>query len=156
MAQTKNLKLTLLEGASVVDYNEINNYVKSFDALGLEYVTSKGTKGNWWYRVWNSGRCECGVDNRKYYDSLQITNRWGDTGLWVTSRINPFGNYPNTFTARPFANVCFNYCTEAASCIVIQSQTIGGTTSPSFVLANSGSSVLHDVQLSIFCTGNVS
>lgn len=158
MATTTNLKLTLLEGASVVDYNQINAYVKAFDALGKDYVTEVGTKGNYWYRIWKSGRCECGVDNRRYFDSLPLDRSWGGTtGIWITNgRIEPFGDYPRTFVARPYANICFNYCTEAASCLVIQSQTMGGTKAPAFVLGNSQSIVLHDVQLSIFCTGRIS
>lgn len=156
MATTKNLGLTLLEGASVVDYNQINGYVNSLDKLGVEYVKTKGREGNYWFRTWSSGRAECGVDNRKFYESLNFGTQWGQTGLYFSGgRLNPFGQYPVHFTDRPYANVCFNYCEEAASCVVIQSQTVGPVNAPSFILANSNPGVLTNIQLSIFCTGNV-
>lgn len=157
MAETTNLKLTLLEGSSIVDYNQINAYVSALDNLGLDYVTEKGTSGNWWYRIWKSGRAECGVDNRQYWDSLALNNNWDWPPLWIPAgRLAPFGKYPINFVARPYANVCFNYCKENASCIVIQSNTAGSTDAPSFVLAGSANVVLNWVQVSIFCTGRVS
>lgn len=157
MQETTNLRLNLLEGSSVVDYNEINAYVTAIDKLAVEFVREKGTSGNYWYRKWSSGRAECGVDNREFYKSLDLRTQYGGTGLYIPSgRLNPFGQYPIHFLSRPYASVCFNYCNESASCVVIQSQTAGQTNAPSFVIANSGPVTLTSVQLSIFCTGRVS
>lgn len=157
MPTTTNLGLTLLEGQSLVDYNDINNYVKAIDSLGVDYVSRKGVDGNWWFRVWKSGRCECGVDNKAVYESVNLNTEWGGnktTGLWVpSSRLQPWNSFPVNFVSRPYVNVCFNYCTENASCIVIQS-SVSLTNPPQFVIANSGRTILNDVQLSVNCTGN--
>lgn len=154
MAVTTNLRLSLIEGSDVVDYSVLNGWMNSIDKLGVEYVTKKGKYGDYWYRIWSSGRCECGVDNRWKYSSLTFAREWASS-LWIPSgRLNPFGDYPVNFVDRPYAAICFNYCSEEASCIVIQSSTGGPTHAPEFVLANNNRSTLTNVQLSIFCTGN--
>ena len=151
---TNNLRLYTLQGSDPVDYTVLNGWMENIDKLGVEYVTKKGTYGDWWYRLWSSGRCECGVDNRRKYDSLTIGTNY-TSNLWITNgRIRPFGEYPVNFVSRPYAAICFNYCQEQASLIIIQSSSVGPTQSPEFVIANSQPITLHDIQLSIFCTGN--
>lgn len=154
MASTPNLQLTLLEGSSVVDYNQLNSWANAMDRLGVDYVTEKGTRSNYWYRVWNSGRAECGVDNQKYYDSLAITNGTKWKPFYVNgTRLSVFKNYPVNFKTRPYANICFNYCDEYASMIVLQGNEGSTTTAPSFSLMNADSYTIHNVQLSIYCVG---
>lgn len=153
MAVTNNFKLKFIEGSDVVDYNRINNYISTLDGLGTEYVLQCGTKGIWWYRKWSSGRAECGVDDSTFYKSLDLRNGTDWKPFYITGRINPFGAYPFQFSSRPYASVCFNYCTEIASCVVIQSQTISAERAPDFVLAATGPVTLTNVHLSIFCTG---
>lgn len=154
MSVTKNLRLNLIEGSDVVDYSVLNGWMNTIDNLGVEYVSKKGTYGDFWYRIWSSGRCECGVDNRLKYSSITFTNQWTN-GIWIPNgRLRPFGDYPVNFVSRPYAAICFNYCDEQASCIIIQSSTGGPTQTPEFVIGNSWNSTIHNVQLSIFCTGN--
>ena len=158
MATTNNLRLELLEGESVVDYNQLNGWMSTIDQLGVEFVTKKGTSGNFWYRIWSSGRAECGVDNRLFFNSLSLNNSsiWPPFHVNSGGRLSPFGGYPINFVSRPYANICFNYCDQTASCIVIQSSQAGSQTAPSFVLANNSYSTatLTNVQMSIFCVGN--
>lgn len=158
MASTSNLQLTLLEGSSVVDYNQLNTWANAIDRLGVDYVVEKGTYGNWWFRVWNSGRCECGVDNKQYFDSLAITDgtKWKPFYVNTGGRRSVFGDYPKPFKTRPYANICFNYCDEYASMVVLQANEGSTTKAPSFSLMNADSYTIHKVQLSIFCVGTLS
>ena len=155
---TKNLGLYTLQGSDPVDYSVLNKWMENIDRLGVEYVTKYGKNGDWWYRIWSSGRCECGVDNRTKFESLTL-NRPYIPNLYIPAgRVRPFGDYPVNFLAgtRPYATICFNYCNQDASCIIIQSSTAGETQTPEFVIANSQAITLTGVQLSIFCTGNAS
>ena len=160
MATTSYLNLTLLEGPSVVDYNSLNSWVQTIDRLGVEYVVKKGTKGEYWYRIWSSGRAECGIDNEKYYDSLRVdyTNVWPP--LRTPQRaLTDFGNYPVQFTRRPSVTINLNYCYPESSWIVVQKAQSGSQTAPSYILAGCYSSsqsydaYLSSVQMSIFCVG---
>lgn len=159
MASTPNLQLTLLEGASVVDFGQLNSWVNVLDRLGVEYVTDKGSggKGTWWYRKWSSGRAECGVDAYPLDYTLPIDH----DDIWPplktnAARLPVFGNYPINFAERPYANICFNNCTSKASMIIIQSTTSSATQAPEFIVA--GASAWHptlvNAEFSIFCTGN--
>lgn len=155
MATTPKLGLTLLEGSSVVDYTQLNSWMSVIDNMGEDYVVQSGNKNYWWYRIWKSGRAECGIDNHRYFDSINIS----DTGLWpplkVSSLQTSFGNYPLTFVARPHANICVNYSEPSATIMVIQKSQAGELQVPGYILANAttGQNYFTNVQLSIFCTG---
>lgn len=101
-----NLGLTMIQGSDLVDPQVINNnFIKVDDAL-VDYVVEESTVGEWWYRQWNSGRMECGVDS-KSFGSFGATNMhpWGDSKIqgiqvYSTSAMR-FDRYPKTFVSRP-------------------------------------------------------
>lgn len=156
MAQTDNLKLTLLEGSSVVDYNQINDYARAIDKLGLDYVTASGKRGSWWYRLWKSGRAECGIDDLNIGSVNVYRYQYAWAPFYVSDRIDKWETYPLNFTSRPYANICFNYAEPSASCLIIQTTTSGYQDPPTFVIMNSASVIFSNVRCSIFCCGNAS
>lgn len=104
MANTDKLGMTLIQGSDVVDYNTLNNNFQILDKLGVDYVIENGTKGEWWYRKWNSGRAECGVDARNF-GNVGFEG-WTYQGFHITTLVT-FGNYPFTFSTVPNTIVTF-------------------------------------------------
>lgn len=103
MSTTSNLGLNLVTSADFVDPDTA--FVKNFekiDTLGLDYITNKGTTGNWWWRQWKSGRMEMGVDSQTFSTfSLQT---WG--AMFMSDPLN-FGGYPKTFSNEPLPIIMF-------------------------------------------------
>jgi hypothetical protein len=103
---TKNLGLNLTTGSDLVDpVSAFSNNFKKIDELGADYVIEQGKSGEWWYRKWNSGRCECGIDS-KTFDS-KTSNNWAGHGYlcgkWA------FPAYPFTFSQPPFVTIMYRY-----------------------------------------------
>lgn len=103
---TKNLGLTLTTGSDLVDpVKDFSDNFKKLDNLGMDYVIAQGKSGEWWYRKWNSGRAECGIDT-KTFESLE-SRKWNESmyicGGWA------FPAYPFTFSSAPFVTILFRY-----------------------------------------------
>lgn len=103
---TKNLGLTLTTGSDLVDpVTDFSNNFKKLDALGMDYVIAQGKSGEWWYRKWNSGRVECGIDSKTF--STQTSHKWAEAGYlcgpWT------FPAYPFTFSSAPFVTILYRY-----------------------------------------------
>lgn len=100
MSQTKNLNLEKFAGGDYIDYADINQNYDRIDALGLDYIVDQGTSGNWWYRRWNSGRAECGVDSQTFSSSSM--SNWGS--LFISNTWS-FGAYPFSFSSPPCVSI---------------------------------------------------
>lgn len=103
---TKNLGLTLTTGSDLVDpVAGFSDNFKKLDELGSDYVIEQGKSGEWWYRKWNSGRCECGIDS-KTFDSKTSSN-WSNKG-YLCGRWT-FPAYPFAFSQPPFVTIMYRY-----------------------------------------------
>lgn len=56
---TTNLKLSKLDSSDYVGVDTFNENYDLLDALGVDYITAKGTASGWYYRKWKSGWAEC-------------------------------------------------------------------------------------------------
>lgn len=103
---TKNLGLNLTTGSDLVDpVSAFSNNFKKIDKLGADYVIEQGKSGEWWFRKWNSGRCECGIDS-KTFDSMTSVDWVGHgylCGPWS------FPAYPFAFSQPPFVTIMYRY-----------------------------------------------
>lgn len=157
MAQTKNLKITKLEGSDVVDYEYFNQIFEKIDSALADYVVeasgSNSGVASWWYRKWNSGRAECGIDNKLLSGNYKMET-WGS--MYASPSIS-FGNYPFTFitSSRPYANVTFNYSGNGGMCSYVAQYSQGGSvTSPSFrIIDPLLNTTLSNPQCGIYCCG---
>lgn len=157
MAETKNLKITKLEGSDVVDYDYFNIAFSKIDSALADYVVeaSGASSGfaSWWYRKWNSGRAECGIDNKQFAGNFKM-NAWGT--MYASDDIS-FGNYPFTFltSSRPYANITFNYSSNGGMCSYIAQYSQSGTVkSPSFKVVDPLlSTYVNSPQCGIFVAG---
>lgn len=103
---TTNLGLSIASGSDLV--NPAEAFARNFEALdklGIDYVTKTGTSGNWWYRIWKSGRAECGIDS-KAFDTM-TSHEWNSG--WYLCGPYQFEAYPITFSAPPFVTVLYRY-----------------------------------------------
>lgn len=89
---TTNLGLVTINQSDNISPTPINDNMQKIDALGVDYIVSQGTSGNWHYRRWKSGTYEC----------------WGRLNVQSASPNVPdsdFGQfsmqYPITFAAAP-------------------------------------------------------
>ena len=103
---TKNLGLNLTTGSDLVDpVTAFSNNFKKLDELGADYVIEQGKSGEWWYRKWNSGRCECGIDSKTFSD--KTSTDWSGKGYlcgpWS------FPAYPFAFSKPPFVTIMYRY-----------------------------------------------
>lgn len=134
---TKNLGLDTINSSDYVSPTPINNNMEKIDKLGVDYVVEKGKSGEWWYRKWNSGRAECGIDFKQFGE---ITN-WTQVGnqAFITSDMS-FGSYPFSFSSRPFAMISFegdlNSSRRGSVCAMKHSTST--TLSPSFFILDFG------------------
>ena len=157
MAQTANLSITKLEGSDVVDYEYFNRTFETIDAALADYVVEKSGPNtgiaSWWWRKWNSGRMECGIDNKMIDGSFKMSP-WG---TMYASQDLTFGNYPQTFVtnSRPYANITFNYAAVTGmSCYIAQNTQSGATASPPFKIIDPLlSTSINKPQCGIFCCG---
>lgn len=105
---TENLGLKLTTGSDLVDpVTDFSDNFKKLDKLGADYVIEQGQSGEWWYRKWNSGRAECGIDSHTFADFT--TGPWGPI-------YNHFGMtfpaYPFAFSKAPFVTIMYRYETN--------------------------------------------
>ncbi|UNI72539.1 MAG: hypothetical protein [Chaetfec virus UA24_144] len=126
-----------LETINLSDYvspEPINRNFAKLDPLGLDYVISRGTSGDWWFRKWKSGRLECGVDFRDFGDQAAVN--WH--GWFATKNYLNFGAYPQAFRSKPF--VMITYMGDARnsnrSSFVFQRANTSTTRSPDFYLCD--------------------
>ena len=103
---TKNLGLNLTTGSDLVDpVSAFSNNFKKIDKLGADYVIEQGKSGEWWYRKWNSGRCECGIDSKTF--ESKVGEPWGNAGYWFGTWTFPA--YPFAFSQPPFVTIMYRY-----------------------------------------------
>lgn len=101
---TNNLSLHIIDESEYIEPDPINENFKKVDAAFADYVVEQGTKGEWWYRKWNSGRLECGVDAHNFGTYTTSTN-WGSAqGIYVGDALT-FGVFPVAFMEIPFYTV---------------------------------------------------
>lgn len=103
---TKNLGLKLTTGSDLVDpETAFSANFRKLDELGADYVIEQGKSGEWWYRKWNSGRCECGMDSKTF--SNKTSADWNGKGYlcgpWS------FPAYPFAFSKPPFVTIMYRY-----------------------------------------------
>ena len=105
---TTNLGLKLTTGSDLVDpvADFSDNFVK-IDKLGADYVIEQGKSGEWWYRKWNSGRCECGIDSHTF--ASMTSYQWGAINGAYLAGSWQFPAYPFTFTQPPFVTILYRY-----------------------------------------------
>lgn len=133
---TANLGLEVINSSDYVSPTPINNNMKKIDALGIDYITEKGTSGEWWYRKWASGRAECGIDSKQFGEQTMIVIAEGGE-IFRTPDLS-FGSYPFAFAARPNTIIMFEGDSNwdgRASFICIRHST-STTLSPNFYVAD--------------------
>jgi hypothetical protein len=131
---TDNLGLDLINSSDYISPDPINANMEKLDALGVDYVVSQGTSGEWWYRKWNSGRAECGIDAKQFGEtSLSSTGSFG----YITGSMT-FGAYPFNFTSRPFATISFegDLNMSGRGSFVAQKHTTSTSASPYFFIVD--------------------
>lgn len=135
---TKYMALDTINTSDYVSPTTINNNFTKLDPLGLDYVTARGTSGEWWYRKWKSGRAECGIDYKSF--GTLTMREWGGGG-YITSEIS-FGAYPFAFAVRPYASVVFegDSLHSTRVCSIAMKHSTSTTTSPTFVVHDGGNS----------------
>ena len=102
MTATEKLKLQKINTSDYVSPDTINDNFEKLDVLGVDYIVECGTSGEWWYRKWNSGRAECGIDD-KNFGSVDCTKAWG--GVYVGMVNLDFGAFPFAFSSTPYVNI---------------------------------------------------
>ena len=103
---TNNLGLYLTTGSDLVDpVSAFSNNFKKIDELGADYVIEQGKSGEWWYRKWNSGRCECGIDSKTF--SNKTSNNWNNNGFFFF--FWSFPAYLFAFSQPPFVTIMYRY-----------------------------------------------
>lgn len=157
MATTSNLGLKLTTGSDLVDpVADFSDNFKKLDVLGADYVVSKGTSGEWWWRKWKSGRAECGIDSKTF--SSISTVGWGS--MFITNDMQ-FPAYPFAFKSAPFVTILFR---------AEDGQGLGGiihirpnstasellTKPPKFAVVDATSSTYHNPKFGLFATGRYS
>lgn len=137
---TANLGLEIINDSDYVSPTPINNNMEKLDVLGVDYVVEEGTSGEWWYRKWNSGRAECGIDSKQFSNMSVFSSSIGNR----TSEMN-FGAFPFSFSSRPFTTVIFegdlNYDTRAS--YIVMKHSLSTSLSPSFFIVDGGT---QDIQ----------
>lgn len=150
MTTTANLKMELEPTSNFVSPNTFNKNFQILDALGIDYIVEKGTSGEWWYRKWNSGRAECGIDDKAFANQDHKTS-WGS--MYTTNNMS-FGAYPFSFASRPFATITFNSDSSGShkSYISIASTT-STTQAPQFSLVDPNSGTVNSPHFGIYVCG---
>lgn len=152
---TTNLGLNIALGADKV--NPVEAFTRNFetiDKLGVDYVTKTGTSGEWWYRIWKSGRAECGIDTKTFETKTSVG--WGS--MWLADNFSFGVNYPLTFSAPPFVTVLFRYEQNGYGGIVhikpASSESKLTTTPPEFAVADAnGPHTYTNPKFGIYATG---
>lgn len=149
-----NMALTMIDENDFVTPTTINNNFTELDKLGVDYVIDKGMSGEWWFRKWNSGRLECGVDAKQFGRS--DVHIWGgaNSGLYATNQYT-FGNYPFSFKSRPHTSISFlqdNTRDGRGSTIAIFNNDSPLTRAPSFEVVDSWNYAMEPI-CSIYACG---
>lgn len=103
------ISLTNIDPSDFISPDTINaNFNILANALSVDYIVEAGKSGEWWYRKWNSGRMECGIDSKEFGKSE--VHAWGsaNTGLYATKAYN-FSAYPIAFASRPYSSIQFQH-----------------------------------------------
>lgn len=134
---TTNLGLDIINASDYVSPTPINNNMEKLDKLGIDYVVEQGTSGEWWYRKWNSGRAECGIDAKQFGE--QTLTQFQTSVGYISSDLS-FGAYPFAFSSRPFCIISFegdlNYATRGS--FISQRHSTSTTLSPNFFIVDWG------------------
>lgn len=150
MAATTNLAMSIIDPSEYVDPRKINNNFGILDKLGKDYLTESGYSGEWWYRKYNSGRLECGIDNKSFGD-LDHKANWGAV---FSSNDKSFGAYPFQFSSRPATFISFNANdgTSHRSYVAVVG-TNSTSMSPAFALIDPNSGTANNAQFGILAVG---
>lgn len=89
---TTNLGLTTINQSDNISPNPINQNMEKIDQLGVDYITSQGKSGDWYYRRWKSGTYECWCTFKQQSASPNVED--SDFGQFSKQ-------YPITFAAQP-------------------------------------------------------
>lgn len=140
MAETTNLGLTLINGSDFISPTPINNNMTAIDKLGVDYVIEQycGNTESWWYRKWNSGRAECGIDRKSFGNTTMQSSSWGES-FYITSIQFRFGTYPITFVKRPYTSIQFindQNLGRDRLCIVVPGADDSVSEAPKFYIAD--------------------
>lgn len=133
---TANLGLETINSSDYVSPTPINNNMEKLDALGVDYIVEEGTSGEWWYRKWNSGRAECGIDSKQFGEQTMLDIAVNGE-IFRTPDLS-FGSYPFSFASRPNTIIMFEgdlNWDNRASFICIRHST-STTLSPNFYVAD--------------------
>lgn len=139
---TANLGLEIINDSDYVSPTPINNNMEKLDVLGVDYIVDEGTSGEWWYRKWNSGRAECGIDS-KQFGQQSLTSAPEGT-LYKTGSLS-FGSYPFAFAARPYTSIVFegDSTNSNRGSFVAQVHSTSTTLSPSFFVVDWSSGTMN-------------
>lgn len=150
---TNNLSLHIIDESEYIEPDPINENFKKVDAAFADYVVEQGTKGEWWYRKWNSGRAECGVD-AKNFGTQACTAAWAAGWYRSTTNVN-FGAYPFPFISKPFSTVTLCATDKSGYLGFIATSGISGstTTAPVYIMANPVSDTFTNCKFSIYSIG---
>ena len=132
---TTNLGLDIINSSDYVSPTPINNNMEKLDKLGIDYVVEQGTSGEWWYRKWNSGRAECGIDSKQFGQQTLVQAPEGN--MYITGELS-FGAYPFSFAARPLTLITFegDELNSYRGSFVATKHSTSTTLSPSFFMVD--------------------
>lgn len=149
---TTNLNIELIDASDYVSPEPINKGFQALDALGVDYVVEESSNSNgWWYRKWNSGRAECGIDS-KNFGSVAHTTSWYN--MWRSNQLS-WGSYPFAFKSRPMVNVSFLYSSDGGhESYVTYAGTTSTTVAPKFRLIDPNSGTASDATFGIYVCGS--
>lgn len=147
MSTTTNMGIELIDGSDYISPDPINNGFTKLDALGVDYITEYGTSGEWWYRKWNSGRAECGIES-KSFGSNTLT-QW--ISLYSTYKEYTFGAYPFAFIAKPCAIISNLNKSWLWPCTIDSTNPL--TLSPKFDMISGRQYTIDDLICGIYVTG---
>jgi hypothetical protein len=133
---TTNLGLETINSSDYISPEPINQNMEKLDKLGVDYITESGTSGEWWYRKWNSGRAECGIDCKKFAEKTPASLS-SSSGLYYAGTYT-FGAYPFAFASRPYTSITFEGDDNMSDRVsfVVTKQTQSTTASPYFSIVD--------------------
>ena len=101
---TTNLGLATINQSDNISPTPINQNMEKIDALGVDYIVSQGTSGDWRYRRWKSGTYECWCRHHVQTASPSVPS--SDFGSFTKKYPITFAEPPECFvTARQDGNV---------------------------------------------------
>lgn len=149
------INLTNIDSSDYISPDTINaNFNILANALSVDYIVEAGQSGEWWYRKWNSGRMECGVDSKEFAKSEVHTWGGANSGLYATNQY-AFSAYPIAFKSRPHTSIQFQHDKARAgrgSTIVQFNNDSPTTKPPSFEVVDSWNAAIQPI-CSIYACG---